>query len=77
VQKQCKPSAENLFFAEEQPVFANFCLQSYGNSFKITTFAPQLKQSLSFASCSSRSSGLQDRLWTRNNEQRRKRYGQY
>ena len=40
VQKQCKPSAENLFFAEVQPVFANFCLQSYGKSRKITTFAP-------------------------------------
>jgi hypothetical protein len=27
-------------------------VQSYGKSGKITTFAPQMKQSLSFASCS-------------------------
>ena len=29
MQGQCKPNAESLFYAEVQPVLANFQLQSY------------------------------------------------
>jgi len=47
-------------------------VQSYGKSGKITTFAPQLKQSLSFAIRSTRSSRLYGRQKANNNEQRRK-----
>jgi len=41
-QKQCKPSAESLLYAEVQPVFANLICKSSDNYGIIAIFAPRL-----------------------------------